>query len=78
MVRFIAPWINWLRSTYNFQQVKASSTVARNFATVLRCLSQAELHEPDYKNDIGRLSTTQATMRIKELEKRLEDKKGGQ
>jgi hypothetical protein len=34
--------------------------------------------EPDYKNDIGRLSTTQATMRIKELEKRLEEKKGSQ
>jgi len=34
--------------------------------------------EPDYKNDIGRLSQTQATMRIKELEKRLEDKKGSQ
>ncbi len=27
--------------------------------------------EPDYKNDISRLSQTQATMRIKDLEKRL-------
>jgi hypothetical protein len=34
--------------------------------------------EPDYKNDIGRLSQAQATMRIKELEKKVEEKKGGQ
>lgn len=34
--------------------------------------------EPDYKNDIGRLSQTQATMRIKELEKRWEEVKGSQ